>query len=212
VNTALVVVYALAAFLVGLIVRDFFPSYVREKAKNLATKEDIRDITREIESVKNDYAHQLELVRATLQSRGRVLEVRYENEFGILLELSELLVNLRDAASSLRPIADYTTPGETEEDRKRKRLRAYDDASHALYKFAEVRRPFFPDEIHKGIHELLRIARMEAVEYAYNRPEGEKFMEYWDNAQKNAEKIKDLSESALGTIRERTQVWELGTD
>ncbi len=38
-----------------------------EKAKNLATKEDIASITEQIENVKSNYAHSLEKVKSELQ-------------------------------------------------------------------------------------------------------------------------------------------------
>ncbi len=40
-------------FLVGLLVKDFLPSYAKQKGKNLATKEDIADITTKVEAVKD---------------------------------------------------------------------------------------------------------------------------------------------------------------
>lgn len=41
---------------------SYFGSYLRTKGKNLATKEDIKSITDEIESVKTEYAKQLEML------------------------------------------------------------------------------------------------------------------------------------------------------
>jgi len=43
-----------------LFARWYLPSYLTEKAKNLATKEDIAKITREVEQVKHEYARRLE--------------------------------------------------------------------------------------------------------------------------------------------------------
>lgn len=43
-----------------LFARFYLPSYMSEKGKNLATKEDIRKITDEVEGVKFDYAQRLE--------------------------------------------------------------------------------------------------------------------------------------------------------
>ena len=42
-----------------LLLRSFFPSYFSEKGKNLATKEDIGEITAAVESVKEDYTKRL---------------------------------------------------------------------------------------------------------------------------------------------------------
>jgi hypothetical protein len=54
--------WLVAALAAGLLLREFLPSYVREKAKNLATKEDIQSITRLVEDIKTE--NQLVLERA----------------------------------------------------------------------------------------------------------------------------------------------------
>ena len=46
-----------------LLLRDYLPGYFQEKGKNLATKEDIREITEKIEAVRAEYAKQLELYK-----------------------------------------------------------------------------------------------------------------------------------------------------
>ncbi|MFZ2400110.1 MAG: hypothetical protein WAW31_15735 [Smithella sp.] len=46
-----------------LLMKNYLPKYFQEKGKNLATKEDIREITDKVESVKTDYARQLELFK-----------------------------------------------------------------------------------------------------------------------------------------------------
>jgi hypothetical protein len=193
---------------VGFFLRQFLPSYFKEKGKNLATKEDVAGITREIEGVRVEYSRQLELVRASLQSRVQTLSVRYEREFEILLELSRLLVDVRDAASSLRPMADMTKPGQTEDERRKERLDTYNEVSIGLYTYAETRRPFFSEEIHAAVNRVLTVARREAIDYAFLKPEGEGFADYWDKARANAEEIQALSEEAIVAIRDRVQKWE----
>ena len=48
------------AFLVGLLVREFLPSYLREKGRNVATKQDISEITDKVESVRQGYSEGIE--------------------------------------------------------------------------------------------------------------------------------------------------------
>src|SRR5476649_1844365 len=43
-----------AALVVGWLLKSFMPSYLSQKGKNLATKEDIAEITAKIEGVKTD--------------------------------------------------------------------------------------------------------------------------------------------------------------
>ncbi len=54
-------IIGLVAFIAGLIVDRFLPSYFSKKGENLATKEDIGKITSEIEKVKNIFKDQYDL-------------------------------------------------------------------------------------------------------------------------------------------------------
>ena len=55
---------AVVTFLLGLLLREYLPGYFREKGKNLATKEDIAGITREIEAVRSVYTTEIERLQA----------------------------------------------------------------------------------------------------------------------------------------------------
>lgn len=54
-------IIGLVAFIVGLLLDRFLSFYFSEKGRNLATKEDIGQITREIEKVKNIFNEQRDL-------------------------------------------------------------------------------------------------------------------------------------------------------
>lgn len=51
---------------VALLIKFYLPGYIKEKGKNLATKEDIAGITDQIEQVKVEYSKQLELYKSEL--------------------------------------------------------------------------------------------------------------------------------------------------
>lgn len=57
----------IAFLIVSLFLRDFLPSYFREKGKNLATQDDIAKITEKIEEVKIQYTTSVEKIKAELQ-------------------------------------------------------------------------------------------------------------------------------------------------
>lgn len=61
-----------------MIVKHFLPSYLTEKGKNLATKEDIAAITHEVEEVKNQYAILIEQFKAKSQLRMAALDKRLQ--------------------------------------------------------------------------------------------------------------------------------------
>ena len=58
-ETVNAILIAIATGVALLLLRSFFPSYFNEKGKNLATKEDIGEITEAVESVKEDYTKRL---------------------------------------------------------------------------------------------------------------------------------------------------------
>ncbi|MCR4275128.1 MAG: hypothetical protein NUV83_00010 [Candidatus Wolfebacteria bacterium] len=55
------IIIGLSAFIIGLIVDRFLPSYFSKKGENLATKEDMGKITSEIEKVKTVFKDQYDL-------------------------------------------------------------------------------------------------------------------------------------------------------
>lgn len=66
----------LSALVLWGLLRHFFPGYLNEKARNLATKEDVADITRRIEDVKHDYATLLEEQKQKGQLKFAALDKR----------------------------------------------------------------------------------------------------------------------------------------
>ncbi|MFZ0052673.1 MAG: hypothetical protein WAK96_12940, partial [Desulfobaccales bacterium] len=56
----------------------FFSSYASEKGRNLATKEDISEITKKIEEIKHQYNLMIEQIKGRHQLRLAALEKRLE--------------------------------------------------------------------------------------------------------------------------------------
>ena len=202
-------VYVLAGLTVGLILQSFLPKYYSKKGENLATKEDIAEITDKIESVKHEYANNLESVKAELSSKLNTHGHRYENEYLILSELTGLLVDVRDACLSLRPMLDYKPEGKSEDDIKIERLNRLFEARKLLYMAREKKRPFYPSEIYKAIVDVDSTANVESVKYQYQNPfEKGNFENYWKEAEKNQKEIAKFAEEAMEKIRMRVNKWE----
>jgi len=195
----LIISNLILVLVIGWLIKFYVPAYLRKKGENLATKEDIEGITSKIESVRASIGHQL-----------YIHQTRYQNEFNILMDLTEKLVELRDSALALRPVIDYVDASESEEDRKRKRLKPYQEAALAFYKLYETRKPFYPDEIYNGIKELDRVVWKEVVQYKNRLPSESKGFdpEYWEKAGKNSDEISKLADKVIGLIRNRIRYWE----
>jgi len=54
------IIEIIALFLLGLFIKNYLPSYMGAKGKNLATKEDIAEITRKSEEVQNEFRRDYE--------------------------------------------------------------------------------------------------------------------------------------------------------
>lgn len=62
-----VICNAVITFLFGLFLSKYLPTYMSEKGKNLATKEDIKEITEKTEEVKNEFNQSFEYFSSDVQ-------------------------------------------------------------------------------------------------------------------------------------------------
>lgn len=69
------------------ILGSLLASYLTEKGKSIATKEDIGQITRIVESSKTEFTDRLEHLRSDLASRSHYSKLRYERELKIYEDL-----------------------------------------------------------------------------------------------------------------------------
>lgn len=82
------------------LIRNFIPSYLSVKAKNLATKEDIADITHKVESVKTDYAKIVEEIRSNYQLKFATVEREKSIKREVYLDAVEAIVRTQNMISN----------------------------------------------------------------------------------------------------------------
>lgn len=201
-----IIVLSVPALAIGSIAIKRLIPYFDEKAKNLATRQDIAGITREIESVKSMHAMQLEKVRIALGSQLYIHQTRYAKEFEILSEIMPGLVALRDAAKRLRPVGDIVRADEEENDRRRRRLDRFNQAAKKFYNIYESKQPFYPEEIYTALVNLHEAAIHEVTQFSIGDAVDRN--RYWKQAMKNAERISQLADCAVRSIRDRVKQWE----
>jgi hypothetical protein len=78
----------------SIIGKNYFSKYVSEKAKNLASKEDIADITDQIESVKSSYSHSLERAKSELQIKSALQQAFQTKCLEAVVAINDLLVEI----------------------------------------------------------------------------------------------------------------------
>jgi hypothetical protein len=193
---------------VSWIAFTYLRPYLVKKGENLATKEDIATITREVESIRHKYLSDVEFIKAGLNEKLFVNQTRYQNEYHILTSLSEKIVELRDSVLALRPEFEYVDLNESEEERKRRKLRRYFDAGRELYLLFETKKPFFPDQIYKSVKEIDQVAWMEVVQFKNRNETMQIDLCYWEKSREHAEEIKTRAEQIMDLIRLRSKFWE----
>lgn len=69
--------------LIGFGLKTYLPSYLKEKAKNLAKKEDIQEITDKVENIRKIHKSDIEIFKGEIQSNLEALERKREvyNDF-----------------------------------------------------------------------------------------------------------------------------------
>ncbi|MBD1571589.1 hypothetical protein [Aliivibrio sp. S10_S31] len=75
--------------------RKYLFSYSSEKGKNLATKEDIEEITRKVESTKNEYISDIERLKVDLALLSRKHDILLDEKIRVFKKLQKRLVDFK---------------------------------------------------------------------------------------------------------------------
>ena len=76
----------------------YIPSYLKEKAKNLAKKEDLAEITDKVESVKSTYATEIELLKESIDARSEAM-VRKREVYNNFIHSMGIFINGRKVST-----------------------------------------------------------------------------------------------------------------
>ena len=87
-------VFIVSLLVIGLFAKKYLPSYLQQKGLNLATKEDIKEITEKIESVKTQYMKVIVELSAEIS-------IRNEQKLRVLEKRNEALLKLFEACQEL---------------------------------------------------------------------------------------------------------------
>lgn len=130
-------------------------SYFDEKSKNLATQQDIKDITIKVEKVKTDYINQS-------YAWKKFFDFELEN----LKNVWNACWELQSSARSIRPIFDNIPQGKKEqEDLYFKRYKKYIENMNLFIDIVIKNRPFIPPEIYTSGLEVRTLASSLAIDF-----------------------------------------------
>jgi hypothetical protein len=186
----------------ALYLRHFLATYLAEKGKNLATREDVAEVTHQVEAVRMQYQTDLERIRADLSRRAEVNKSVYDAEFEAYRQIWDLLIPAHREVALLRPMIDRGLgPGETEDSRKLSRLQAFGPVFNAFSEQMWKHKPFYSAEVHAQLQELARLIHKETVAYEFGRPHQDE--DYWLEARANAQEMSQVVDRICEAIRGR---------
>jgi len=146
-------------------------SYLSEKGKNEAIKEDLDEINRKIESIRNEYTTHTELLKWQLSKKGNLHKLQAEKEFEVYSKIWDLVTELRFSLEKLRPSFDYIEPNESKREKWLGRYREVVQKVQNLQSEIEKHRPFYPHDLYLQLRELINKVSEEVLDFEFSLDE-----------------------------------------
>jgi hypothetical protein len=180
-------------------------SYLAEKGKNEAIKEDLEEINRKLESIKSEYVERNELLRWQLSKKATLHKLQAEKEFEVYSKIWDSIVETKFAVQELRPIFDTINPDEPAKQRWQRRYKVVAEKAQQLLTQIEKQRPFYPNILYAKLHELLTKVHDEFIDFEFSLDDnGEKMSrEGYKTGHENLKKIIDDLNQVCDLIRSR---------
>lgn len=142
-------IVAVGLGVVAALLGVFYRSFFAEKAKNLASKQDIADVTKAVEDVKASYRLVEELTRASLARQATIHKAQLDMELPLY---KDLWLRIYALERSLNDVQVHAIPAETEG--AERHLHAFSEFQRLRGELdEEVRRhePFVDPSIHRAL-------------------------------------------------------------
>ena len=171
-------------------------AYVIAKARSMATKEEVGELTKKVESI-----------RAQIATGEHIRRVRYEDEREYLRQLLDKATRLRGPAVLLRPMLKHGDPaGESTDTRKARLLQPVDLAGSDMSHFIEGTAPFISREVVDAARTLLAECRAEAE--LFQTADHDFGRDYWESARQHRDAITSAFDALSAAIRARAERFE----
>lgn len=192
---------ALVSYILGLVTRQYLPAYMTEKGTNLATKEDVGEITKIVEAVKTENAAALAQLKGALDRTLHVHKAQFDVELKSYKAIWAAVVNVRSAVLQLRPIMDFKPSEPTaRKEEEQRRVAEYGRARDAFMSAVLKWQPFYADDVYSTLETARNIIEMEFFDFQdTERNKGE----YWKEQRQNADTIVTSCKAIMRAIRDR---------
>ena len=177
----------------------FVGTYLKEKGKNAATREDIDHITRKVELIKHEFTANVERLRAGLDRATHITKQQFDAEFGIYRDIWGKLVTVRQTFFALRSFVSDLLPPEASQERLRLRIDAFNTAYGEFVDTVDRNQPFYSDDVYQALTAIIDVCIDEKIESEFTGAE----TNYWQRVRDNKQKLLKATDDACTTIRRR---------
>lgn len=140
-------------------------AHLGESGKNLATKEDIAEITRKVESVRTGFITSLELLKLELGKKAFLHQLFAQKELEALARIWDVLFELQLATRELRPFMDRVFEDESAEERLHRKYKAWAAAHDAFMDAIQKNQLFLDPGLHRELFAIKEASRFEAIDF-----------------------------------------------
>ncbi|MBT64592.1 MAG: hypothetical protein CML13_15445 [Puniceicoccaceae bacterium] len=175
-------------------------AYIKEKGKNLATKEDIADITDQVEGVKQAYHQDLETLKNELARTLVVSQQQIEKEISVYYELCELLGEIRAEYYRVMPGYRGIDPPNAE---RQEDFRAFNRKLMSLQVLLDQRSPFYSPKIKEKAFKIMNVASERSTDGML--AEGQRMTGFWGKEDQVRKVFFGLHEELYELVRLRIE-------
>jgi hypothetical protein len=137
----------------GLLLRSLLPAYFEQKGKDIATKEDIEEITAKTERVRAQFTSEIELLRSELSKRSHSYALVFDKEFELLQQLWEALWEYHESVICLLSLVK-----EGGDEREEQIITNMSDKYGIFIGLVMKKRPFYAPDIYAGISAIIDLS------------------------------------------------------
>jgi hypothetical protein len=185
---------------VGGGVGAYIGAYIKEKGKNLATKEDVADITDQVEGVKKSYHQDLETLKNELARTLVISQHQIEKEVSSYYELCDLLGEIRAEYYIVMPGHRGFDPPKEE---RREDFKAFNKKLMSLQILLDQRAPFYSVTIKKKAFDIMSVASQRSTDGML--AEGQPMSGFWKDEDQVRKRFFGLHEELYMLVRERVE-------
>jgi hypothetical protein len=167
-------------------------AYLIEKGKGAASKEDVEEITRKVESIRAGFLTPVEVLKANLSKRATLHRLQAEKEFEVYSDIWDKAIKLKFACVELRPTFDTIDANELPKDRWNRRYTQVRTALSEFIEMTEQLRPFYSEELYRQLHKLGQEVWKEVVDFEFSIKKDENWamsFEGYERGNKNLDEI-----------------------